>query len=92
MSARKNREQLRQVAALQIRDARSITGVSQMKLAQLMQVSQPLVSSWECGRVTPSIDDIIGIETALQLDAGSLLSGIAAALNTPTTLVSADNY
>lgn len=92
MSARKNREQLRQAAATKIKEARSITNVSQMKLAELLQVSQPLVSSWECGRVTPSIDDIVGIESALHLEAGSLLASIASALSTATTLVSADNY
>ena len=77
MSARRDRNDLREIAATVIKQARQLENVSQMRLADLMKVSQPLVSSWECGKVTPSIDDIVGIETALHLEQGSLLFAIA---------------
>ena len=92
MSARKNRTSLREVAAIKIKEARQLTNVSQMRLAELMEVSQPLVSSWECGRVTPSIDDIVGIEIALHLNAGTLLSAIAYNLSEDSFAVSSDTF
>jgi transcriptional regulator with XRE-family HTH domain len=77
MSARKNRTELRTRAADVIKSARAMENVSQIKLAQLMGASQPLVSAWECGKVTPGIDDIVAIETALHVEQGSLLFACA---------------
>jgi len=77
MSARKNRKELRNLASEVIKQARAIENVSQHKLALLMGASQPLVSAWECGKVTPGIDDIVAIETALDVEQGSLLFAIA---------------
>lgn len=77
MSARKIRTDLRLIAANEIKKARALTNVSQTKLALLLGVSQPLVSSWECGKVTPGIDDIAAIETALNFTQGKLLFVIA---------------
>lgn len=77
MSARKNRKDLRTTAAEVIKQARSLQNISQNKLATLMNASQPLVSAWECGKVTPGIDDIVAIETALDVEQGSLLFAIA---------------
>jgi transcriptional regulator with XRE-family HTH domain len=52
---------------------RQLSGLSQVELARSLGVSQPLVSSWECGRVTPSIVDIVSIETALNTEPGEML-------------------
>ena len=70
---RKQTAELKQAAASAIRDARSSAAVSQVELSNRLQVSQPLVSSWECGRVTVGIDDVLNIEAALGLSRGSLL-------------------
>lgn len=83
MSARKNRKDLRVMAAEVIKKARTLDNISQNKLAVLMGASQPLVSAWECGKVTPGIDDIVAIETALNVEQGSLLFAIAYPNNDP---------
>ena len=85
MSARNNRQPLREKAALLIKQARAYENVSQMKLAELMGVSQPLVSSWECGKVTPAIDDIVAIEKALCLEQSSLLFAVAYPYQNPNS-------
>lgn len=77
MSARKERKELRTRAAGLIKQARVSKSVSQMQLASLVGVSQPLVSSWECGKVTPGIDDLVGVEEALELPKGLLIMDIA---------------
>lgn len=83
MSARRERTSLRDTAASEIKKARQLTNVSQTKLAQLLSVSQPLVSSWECGKVTPGIDDVANIETVLNYPQGELLFRIAYPNNNP---------
>ncbi len=77
MSARKTRKDLRTTAAEIIKQARALENVSQARLALLMNASQPLVSAWECGKVTPAIDDVVAIEKALGCEQGSLLFAIA---------------
>lgn len=77
MSARKDRKEVRVRAASLIKEARQAKSISQMQLASLVGASQPLVSSWECGKVTPGIDDIVGVEQALDLPAGCLIMSIA---------------
>lgn len=77
MSARRNRAQLRGNAAKVIRDARTLGNVSQVRMADLLGISQPLVSSWECGKVTPGIDDLARIEQVLGVDKGTLFVAIA---------------
>jgi transcriptional regulator with XRE-family HTH domain len=77
MSARKTRKDLRTTASEIIKQARALENVSQHKLALLMGSSQPLVSAWECGKVTPAIDDVVAIEKALGVEQGSLLFAIA---------------
>tara|TARA_R110000822_G_scaffold121075_1_gene254789 strand:- start:10470 stop:10718 length:249 start_codon:yes stop_codon:yes gene_type:complete len=77
MSARRNRTELRGIAATTIKEARCRENVSQIKLAQLLGISQPLVSSWECQKVTPGIDDVARIEGVLGVARGSLLFAIA---------------
>jgi len=46
-------------------------------MADLLGISQPLVSSWECGKVTPGIDDLARIEQVLGVERGSLFVAIA---------------
>jgi len=77
MGIRKDRKELRQHSAELIKQARVKNNCSQMKLAALLSVSQPLVSSWECGKVTASIDDLVAIEQALEIPAGQLLNAVA---------------
>jgi transcriptional regulator with XRE-family HTH domain len=77
MTARKDRKDLRLRASGMIKGARQARNISQMQLASLVGVSQPLVSSWECGKVTPGIDDLVGVEQALEIPKGSLIIGIA---------------
>jgi ribosome-binding protein aMBF1 (putative translation factor) len=77
MSARKDRQELRTRAAVLIKEARRKDNISQMRLAELCGVSQPLVSSWECGKVTPNIDDLVAVEEALHIEEGTLVLSIA---------------
>lgn len=72
MNARHKREHVRHNAARVIKDARTLGNVSQVRLAQLLGISQPLVSSWERGRVTPGLDDVARIEDLLGMQRGEL--------------------
>ena len=85
MSARKERGEVRTAAAKVIKDARMLEGVSQIRLAELLGISQPLVSAWECGKVTPGIDDVARIERVLDTERGSLLFAIAYPRNNPNS-------
>ena len=77
MGIRKDRQALRTHSAQLIKQARAKHNCSQMKLAELLSVSQPLVSSWECGKVTAAIDDLVAIERVLDMPAGELLLAVA---------------
>lgn len=77
MSARRKRDEIRSNAATAIRDARRLGNVSQVRMASLLGISQPLVSSWECGKVTPGLDDVARIEQVLGVARGSLFVSIA---------------
>jgi transcriptional regulator with XRE-family HTH domain len=76
MGTRKDRQELRDQSAEVIKRARNKTNVSQTRLADLLGVSQPLVSSWECGKVTAGLDDICAIETVLGFTKGELVFAI----------------
>ena len=67
----------RQVGAEVLKNTRKYKSVSQSELARRLGVSQPLVSSWESGRITLGIKDIVAIEQVLELDEGSMLMQIA---------------
>jgi transcriptional regulator with XRE-family HTH domain len=56
---------------------RELAGLSQMELARRLGISQPLISSWECGRLTPSIYDITRLESVLGTELGEILLQIA---------------
>lgn len=75
---RNSRVDTRRAASVEISNARKSAGISQSGLSQKMGVSQPLISSWENARTCPSIEDVIAIEKALQLQQGSLAMSIVA--------------
>ena len=77
MGQRKHRQDLRDRSANMIKQARMKDGVSQTRLAKLLGVSQPLVSSWECGKVTAGLDDLCAIEKVLGIKDGELVFNIA---------------
>jgi excisionase family DNA binding protein len=55
-----------------IRDHRRQVNLTQEDMAAAIGVHQSLVSRWERGREFPSIPQLIAVEEALKLDAGSL--------------------
>jgi len=76
MGTRKDRQELRNQSAEVIKRARNKTNVSQTRLAELLGVSQPLVSSWECGKVTAGLDDLVAIEKVLGIVKGELVLAV----------------
>jgi transcriptional regulator with XRE-family HTH domain len=76
MNTQKN-TQTRQVGAEVLKRERKNKSVSQTELARRLGVSQPLVSSWESGRITLGIEDVVAIEEALQMDEGTILMPLA---------------
>ena len=50
-----------------IREKRKEKGISQGKLAGLVQVSQPFIAEIESGRKKPSLDVLMRICTALEI-------------------------
>lgn len=77
MATRRSHMTLRTSAATIIREHRSAANVSQVELAKRLNVSQPLVSAWECGKVIPCIDDLVAIEFALKEAKGRILMKVA---------------
>jgi ribosome-binding protein aMBF1 (putative translation factor) len=77
---RNSRADTRRVASQAISTARKDASISQSGLSQRMGVSQPLISSWENGRTCPSIEDVVAIEKALQLNPCDLVTKIAMGL------------
>lgn len=73
MAIRNNRQTIKQNAAGSIKRRREAGTLSQHALAELVGVSQPLVSAWECGKVAPSIEDLVNIERVLTISPGELL-------------------
>lgn len=69
--------QIRAWAGGVITKYREAAGMSQMELARRLGISQPLVSAWECGRLTPSIWDISRLENVLSSERGEILLQIA---------------
>ena len=77
MATRRSHMTLRTSAAAIIREHRTEAGVSQVELADRLDVSQPLVSAWECGKVIPCVDDLVAIERALKVSKGRILMKVA---------------
>jgi transcriptional regulator with XRE-family HTH domain len=67
----------RLVGAEVLRRSRKDKSMSQTELARRLGVSQPLVSSWESGRITLGVQDIVAIEEALEIDQGAILYPVA---------------
>lgn len=55
-----------------ITDVRKGAGVTQVQLADAMNLIQPYISAWETFRI-PSVEQIHDIEVALKLPAGTIL-------------------
>lgn len=55
-----------------IKNAREVAGLTQRRLAEMLNVTQPTVHAWEVDR-EPSLDQIAAIEAALELRRGQLL-------------------
>lgn len=64
-------------AATVLLGARMNSGVSQRELSRRINVTQPLISSWEKGKAIPTINHIVAIEKSLGAEAGTLLMAIA---------------
>jgi len=77
MSKARITEQMKKQAGQIIRDARKFHKVNQAELANRLEVSQPLVSLWENGKVMPTLHDLVAIETVLQEVAGTLVLSVA---------------
>ena len=83
MSSRKTSNHTRLHGAQILKKERTDKKISQSELAKKLGVSQPLVSSWESGRITMSIEDVVAIERALDYEQGGMLFQIAFPLNNP---------
>jgi ribosome-binding protein aMBF1 (putative translation factor) len=57
--------------------ARMSSGISQRELSRRINVTQPLISSWEQGKALPTITHIVSIEKSLAVESGTLLLAIA---------------
>ena len=82
MTIRKNRKVIKEQAAVAIKRHRETSKTSQQALASKVGVSQPLVSAWECGKIAPSVEDLVNIEDALGIARGTLFFEIASGCNT----------
>lgn len=69
-------EQLKQCATVLL-GARMNAGISQRELSKRINVTQPLVSSWEQGKTLPAVNHLVAIEQATGADKGSLILKIA---------------
>jgi ribosome-binding protein aMBF1 (putative translation factor) len=61
----------------QIKQNRNRLGLSQLDLADELNVTQPCVSSWEAGKQTPDMRNLVKLETLFELAQGTLLVPIA---------------
>lgn len=69
-------EQLKQSATVLL-SARMNAGISQRELSKRINVTQPLVSSWEQGKTLPSVNHLVAIEQATGCAQGSVIMAIA---------------
>lgn len=80
---RKSHESTRRNGSGILKAERREARISQKELADRLGVSQPLVSSWESGRIAMSIENVTAIELALDTELGSMLFRIAYPDNNP---------
>lgn len=69
-------QQLKQSATVLL-GARMSAGISQRELSKRINVTQPLVSSWEQGKTLPSVNHLAAIEEATGSFKGSIILAIA---------------
>lgn len=69
-------EQLKQCATVLL-GARMNAGISQRELSKRINVTQPLVSSWEQGKTLPAVNHLVAIEQATGADKGSVIMAVA---------------
>ena len=69
-------EQLKQCATVLLA-TRMTAGISQRELSKRINVTQPLVSSWEQGKTIPSITHLVAIESAVNAPKGSVILAVA---------------
>ena len=50
-----------------LKEERRLTGLSQAELAQKIGVKQQQLSQWECGKVEPTLSNIIALLKVLQI-------------------------
>lgn len=60
-----------------IKQNRNRLGLSQIDLADELDVTQPCVSSWEAGKQTPDMKNLVKLETLFELAQGTLLIPVA---------------
>lgn len=48
----------KEIFTLRIKDARDENKLSQYKVAEILNVKQPTIASWESGRTEPDIENI----------------------------------
>lgn len=66
----------------ELKKCRSAAGLSQRQLAELLNVSQQAVGSWETNRTSPSPETIADIANVLEISSDKLL-GVSAQKNPP---------
>lgn len=69
-------EQLKQCATVLLA-ARMTAGISQRELSKRINVTQPLVSSWEQGKTLPAVNHLVAIEQATGAEKGSVIMAVA---------------
>lgn len=57
-----------------IREQRKKLNLTQIKLAQLMNVDQTAISQWETGRTKPTLDNLVLLSKILKCDLESLIN------------------
>lgn len=64
--------------AANLRSMRARTSLNQTALGRLIGLGQGVITKWETGRSTPSVDQLILLAAALDTTAAELLAGCAA--------------
>ncbi|MBL5973681.1 MAG: XRE family transcriptional regulator [Candidatus Leucobacter sulfamidivorax] len=59
-----------------IRDARQELGISMEDLGELSEINWTTIGKIERGASSPTVESLVRIATALEIDAGAFLSGI----------------
>lgn len=65
-------EELIQELAKNIKQARKNKNISQMKLSEMAEISQSYLANIEIGKYSPSLETIIKISLALEINPGEL--------------------